>query len=147
MSQLVDVYPYSKDNGALKFLIFKRADDVIYSGQWRMIGGKVKKDEKATEAALRELKEETKLIPNLFWVLPSINQFYDRSSDTIRHVPAFAAEVNFSDEIQLNHEHSSYIWISKGDLNDYLSWPEQKRLMKLLSNIVINKQILEEWII
>lgn len=147
MSRLVDIYPYSKDNNELKFLIFKRANNVIYSGQWRMIGGKVKEGEKATEAALRELKEETKLIPNLFWVLPSINQFYDRSSGVIRHVPAFAAEVNANAEIQLNHEHSSYTWISKDDLNDYLSWPEQKRLMKLLSNIVSNNQILEEWII
>lgn len=147
MSRLVDIYPYYKDKNKPKLLIFKRAKGAMYSGQWRMIGGKVNKGEKATEAALRELKEETNLEPTLFWVLPSINQFYDHTTDTIKQIPAFAAEVNPNIEILLNHEHSDYTWISAEDLNEYILWPEQKRLMNLLSNIVTNNQIIEEWII
>lgn len=147
MKQLVDVYPYQRKHNEVKFLIFKRAADVQYAHQWRMIGGKVDPGETFYNAALRELEEETGLSPKLFWCIPSLNQFYDHSSDRMLQIPAFGAEVNKELAITLNYEHDSYKWISQDKLDTYIQWPEQKRLMKLLADIVISKQILSEWII
>lgn len=147
MKRLVDVYPYRRKPNEVKFLICKRAADVQYAHQCRMIGGKVNSNETHYEAALRELKEETGLSPDLFWTIPSVNQFYDHNSDRILQIPAFGAQINKELSIMLNHEHVSYKWISEDQLDNYIQWPEQKRLMKLLAHIVISKQILSEWII
>jgi 8-oxo-dGTP pyrophosphatase MutT (NUDIX family) len=147
MDRLVDIYPYKRVQDKIKLLILKRSADVIYAGQWRMVGGKVKQDEKAPEAALRELEEETYLQPRLFWTLPSINQFYDPEEDTVRQIPAFAAEVNPDKEISLNHEHAAYQWITAAQVASYIQWPEQRRLMNLLTSIVTHNQLINEWIL
>lgn len=147
MDRLVDVYPYSVEQNEVRFLIFKRTAEVIYPKQWRMIGGKVNDREPYYEAALRELKEETRLYPQKFWTIPSLNQFYDAHADCIHHIPTFAAKVNPDDSIILNHEHSEFRWITTNKIESYIHWPEQQRLMKLLANIVTKKGILEEWMI
>lgn len=144
MKRLVDVYPYRREKNGIKFLIFKRAADVKYAHQWRMIGGKVNRKETHYDAAL---EEETGLSPNLLWTIPSVNQFYDYENDIIRHIPAFGAQINKELAITLNHEHVSWKWISLDDLDTYIQWPEQRRLMKLSANIVTSKQILNEWIL
>lgn len=147
MDRLVDIYPYKREQGELKLLVLKRSPDVIYAGQWRMVGGKVKQDEKAPMAALRELEEETNLQPTLFWMLPSINQFYDPGEDAVRQIPAFAAEVGSDSAITLNHEHTAYQWIRHSEVASYIQWPEQQRLMKLLISIVTHNQLIDEWIL
>lgn len=147
MNCLVDIYPYKWEKEEVKLLILKRSPDVIYAGQWRMVGGKVEQKEKAYEAALRELQEETSLQPQLFWTLPSINQFYDSNIDAIRQIPAFAVQINGGKRIVLNHEHIAYKWIGEGEISSYIQWPEQERLMKLLISIVTHKQLLDEWIL
>lgn len=147
MSRLVDLYPYSLKQNKFKLLIFKRARDVIYAGQWRMVGGKVRDVETADEAARRELMEETGLEPQLFWTIPTVNQFYDPEVDSIRQVPAFAAEIDYDKPLKLNHEHTTFAWISEDQVEEYIKWPEQRRIMKVLSTIVTDNQILEEWIL
>ncbi|MCW9706331.1 NUDIX domain-containing protein [Fodinibius salsisoli] len=147
MDRLVDVYPYRRRQSQIEVLLLKRSTDVIYTGQWRMVGGKVGKDEKAYNAGLRELDEETTLHPKLFWVLPSVNQFYDPKVDSIRQIPAFAAEVQPEASIVLNHEHSAYKWVPQDEVSTYIHWPEQRRLINLLISIVTHNQLIDEWIL
>ncbi|MGF1670420.1 MAG: NUDIX domain-containing protein, partial [Balneolaceae bacterium] len=89
--KLIDVYPYKIIDGKPQFLLLKRSRDKIYEGQWRMIGGKVEQNETYWQAALRELAEETKLKSNRFWSVPTVNHFYESSSDQIHLIPAFGA--------------------------------------------------------
>lgn len=147
MKRLVDVYPYRNDGSQFQFLILKRSADAIYANQWRMVGGKVEKDETSYEAARRELIEETGCSPNLFWTIPSINQFYDHENDHVHHIPAFASQITEEQTIKLNHEHQDYRWISPKQTRDWINWPEQRRLMELTHSIVTNNEILDEWII
>ena len=147
MKRLVDVYPYRENQGKVQFLVLKRSADVSYADQWRMVGGKVNDSETYYEGALRELREETSALPKLSWTIPSLNQFYEPKTDSIRQIPAFAAKLPANQSVELNHEHSDYKWISKDQVKNTLSWPEQQRLMLLASSIITNNQILEEWII
>lgn len=110
-----------------------------------MIGGKIKKGEPAWKAGLRELNEETKLVPELYWVIPSLNHFYNHRSDEIELIPAFAAKLGINDNIELNEEHSEFKWIEFEDVDAFLPWPEQKRLLKLAHAILTREQILEDW--
>lgn len=148
MKKLIDAYVYriNKDSEP-EFLLLLRSSKKIYANQWRMIGGKVQNDEHYWQAALRELKEETGVLPKRFWTVPSINTFYEAKTDQIHQIPAFAAEIDVDTEIYLDDEHIDFKWISVDNLEVYLYWPEQIRLIRLVHHILTNKKILPEWVI
>jgi len=143
--RLIDLYPYKLKEGEPHFLLFKRAKGKIYEGQWRMVGGKVKPAETSWQAALRELKEETGLTPVEFWTIPSVNQFYEHQSDTIHSIPAFAAKIDPSDSVTLDDEHREFRWIQPDEASNIIQWPEQIRLIKLTTQLIIGNQILDDW--
>lgn len=143
--KLIDLYPYRVVDGEVSFLLFRRAKGKIYEGQWRMVGGKVEPGELYWKAALRELKEETNLRPTFFWTIPSINQFYEHSSDKILSIPAFAAEINPDDTIKLDSEHKEFTWIQSEDASTYIQWPEQIRLIELTNKLITSNKILDDW--
>lgn len=149
MKKLIDVYPYKIEAEKPRFLIFKRSSQKIYANQWRMVGGKVKVGEERWRAALRELKEETGLEPAKFWSIPSVNQFYEAQTDTLHTIPAFAAQIENNTHIQLDEEHTEFKWIGISEVKNYIPWPEQRRLMQLVSDILTDQtyQVLPEWII
>lgn len=147
MKKLIDVYAYKITDKKPQFLLLLRSSKKIYANQWRMIGGKVEEGEKYWKAALRELNEETGLIPIKFWTIPSVNTFYEATSDQIHYIPAFAVELKSDAIPELNDEHTEYQWISIEELDSYLNWPEQKRLIRLTHNLLMNDQILPEWLI
>jgi dATP pyrophosphohydrolase len=146
--KLIDLYPYRflEKNGP-EFLLCKRASNKIYSGQWRMIGGKVEPDETYWQAALRELREETALVPEKFWTVPSLNQFYEAKHDQILSIPVFAAEINASAQPVLNDEHTTFGWFGLNEAADRIIWPEQQRLIAIIDKIVTSTEIPEEWIV
>jgi dATP pyrophosphohydrolase len=148
MKKLIDVYPYRIKGDNIEFLILKRSSKKMYANQWRMIGGKVEDGEKFWEAGLRELSEEISETPDQFWVVPSVNSFYEHKTDAIHHIPAFAARIEWKNEkITLDDEHSGYLWVQASNIDEYIHWPEQKRLIRLINDILTNQQILPEWII
>jgi dATP pyrophosphohydrolase len=114
-----------------------------------MIGGKVKPDENSWEAGLRELKEETGNSPTKYWVVPSVNQFYEHKTDLIHSIPAFAAEMSEQLKIVLDEEHTDFKWITADSVEEFIKWPEQRRLIKLIDDLLTNEndEILPEWII
>lgn len=149
MKKLIDAYPYRIHNGEPEFLLLKRSENKIYANQWRMVGGKVKEGEKYYEAALREIKEETGLEPLKFWTVPSVNRFYEASTDSIYSIPGFAAEIDYSAQLKLDDEHSGYKWVHINEVTSYIKWPEQRRIMNLIHEIltVQSFEILPEWLI
>lgn len=148
MKKLIDVYPYRIKGRNIEFLILKRSSKKIYAHQWRMIGGKVEEGETYWEAGLRELGEEISETPIQFWTVPSVNTFYEHKTDSIHQIPAFAARLEWSDnQITLDDEHSGFLWVEASRIDEYIHWPEQKRLMRLIDDILTNQEILPEWII
>ena len=143
--KLIDLYPYRVVDDEVSFLLFRRAKGKIYEGQWRMIGGKVNAQETYWQAALRELNEETSLVPTAFWTVPSINQFYEHSSDKILSIPAFAAEIDPGETIKLDDEHTEFRWIQPKDASTYIQWPEQIRLIELTNRLITSNKILDDW--
>ncbi|MEX0639130.1 MAG: NUDIX domain-containing protein [Balneolaceae bacterium] len=143
---LIDLYPYRIENGFPQFLLLKRASKKIYAGQWRMVGGKVKKGENAWAAALRELKEETGLSPKIMWTVPTLNHFYEAGSDTLHLIPAFAAEVDPASDISMDDEHSEFQWVSAETAIELLPWPEQCRIVCLADELIKKDKILNQWL-
>ncbi len=145
--KLIDLYPYRFKQNKPEFLLLKRAKGHVYQGQWRMVGGKVKEGEAYWEAALRELKEETSLVPVKFWTVPGVNHFYEQKTDMVHSIPAFAAELNAIETPVLDDEHNDFGWFSLEKALEVIFWPEQKRLLALTNQLLTSGQILEDWIV
>ena len=98
-----------------------------------MVAGKVEKGENAIEATLREIKEETGLIPRKLYSADLLEQFYDTDYNVINLVPVFLAFVEENSKVILNaYEHSGYKWISVDAAEDFLIFNNQ------IKNININ---------
>lgn len=132
--RVVDVYPYRPVKGAVEFLLLRRAPEVIYAGQWRMVSGKIRTGEAAWQTALRELREETGQTPECLFALPSVNLFYEWQADRVNIAPAFAAALGA--DPALCREHDAFAWLAPEAAAARLVWPEQRRLLRLAHRLV-----------
>lgn len=144
--RLVDVYPYRIVEGQVQFLLLRRAAGVIYAGQWRMVGGKAVEGETHSAAALREFAEETGLAARSFWVVPTVNAFFDPAADQIRFIPAFAVECA-DGEPTLNQEHDAFGWFDLSETLPRLAWYEQRRIVGVVHDLLSTGTLLPEWFI
>ncbi|MCZ7604287.1 MAG: NUDIX pyrophosphatase [Melioribacteraceae bacterium] len=120
------------DENQIEFLLLKRSDGEIYSGVWQMVTGSIDKNEKAYQTALREIKEETSLLPKQFWVVPNVNSFYEPKKDYICMVPVFAALVDLDCQVTISNEHSEYKWVSLDEAKKLLAWRGQRNSVEII---------------
>ena len=80
-------------------------------GTWQTVYGQSKAGEKAPTAVLRELKEETGLLPAELYRLEGVNVFYVVPHDTIWHCIQFCAIVDRRQPVKLNREHDASRWL------------------------------------
>jgi len=100
------------------FLICLRPDHVHQGGKWEFPGGKIKKDESAEQAMLRELKEEVGITALDYCLLESI--FFDYGDKQLNL--NFFLVSQFTDEARAQ-EGQSMRWVKKAELVNY-SFPE-----------------------
>lgn len=132
-SKIVDVCVFRFVRDRPEYLLLKRSpDEKIYPGIWQMVSGTIDEGERATDAALRELHEETGLKPQRFWVVPHVNVFYDHDYDTMNLSPVFAAQTGTADEPVLSTEHREYVWLTYDDARARLVWPAQRAALDIL---------------
>ena len=92
--RVVDAYVYRKTIEGIEFLILKRAETKIYEHLWQGVAGKIEEGEKAWEAAIRELREETSLRPLKVFIADHVSSFYEKHGDRLNLVPVFGIEVD-----------------------------------------------------
>ncbi|MCA1023670.1 NUDIX hydrolase [Halobacillus litoralis] len=125
-----------------KVLLLKR-DTSVLRDVWCYIGGGIEEGEKAWEAALREVKEETG-ITNL--PLYSSNQFdkiYSPEENYIYIAPVFVGYVDESQKVNLNYEHSDYKWVSFKEACDTVSIPGNEEVLLSIEKHFVNRPPLE----
>lgn len=132
-SEYVEVHIFRKKESKIEFLVLKRSETESYPGIWQPVTGSIKEGEKAYETALREIKEETNLMPERFWVAPRISSFYLPVKDAISLAPVFAAEINFEAEVKISEEHSDYKWVSYEEANKLFAWMGQRESLKTVN--------------
>ena len=98
-----------------------------------MVTGKIKDDESAYSAALREIQEETSLRVNKLFIVPQVNSFYNSDDDSVNLIPVFVAVVN-SQDVQLSSEHQKYEWVEKDRAQKMLSWPGQAQSVEIIDD-------------
>ena len=123
--RVVDCYIYCHTTDGIRFLLMKRNLNKIYEHLWQGVAGKIEKGESSSEAAVRELKEETGLSPVNIFVADHVSRFYEVHGDRINLVPVFGIEVD-SENVILSEEHISYKWADIDEALNTLVWNGQK---------------------
>ncbi len=109
---------------SFEFLLLKRAPKSLYSGDWRMVGGKIEPPEAAWQACVRELREETGLVPERLICVPYVSRFYEWQHDRINDIPVFVA-LTSGKEPTLDKEHVAAEWLNPEEAIKRLHWPGQ----------------------
>lgn len=130
VTSMVAVYVYRSREGGVEFLQLRRADGDYLGGTWQTVAGTVEDGETAGQAILRELREETGLVPTAFHYVDTVSTFYMPAEDAIYHCVNFAAEVRPDDEIRLNHEHDGHRWVKADSVDEAFMWPGQRRAVR-----------------
>jgi dihydroneopterin triphosphate diphosphatase len=126
--RVIDCWVFHRLEGEMRFLIMRRSKGLLYEGLYHCVHGKIEKNETAWQAAVRELQEETGLIPKAMWTADFCSQFYEAASDTFNLVPVFACEVDIKD-IRLSSEHADYQWLPLKEAQKLLAWNNHKQAL------------------
>ena len=115
-----------------KLLLLKRSeDDNWMANKFALVGGGIEENEIPEEAIMREIKEETNLSvkkPKLVYSTIEENTF----------LYVYVGKVKNSDKIKLNDEHTGYVWVDSGEINDYDTVPNLGEMIKKVYQILVS---------
>jgi uncharacterized protein len=115
-----------------KILVLKRSSKVgTFKEHWAGISGSLQPGEKASEAALRELKEETGKKPRDSAPIIQCDPVYARDGGTIWKVHPFLVELE-SEQVSLDWEHDEYRWIAPAELSKFQTVPRLEEVVTSL---------------
>ena len=139
-ADIIEVVVFRKGTGGTEYLVLQRAEhERLYPGIWQIVSGKIKGNETAAQAALREVREETGLHLRGFWSLPVVNAFHSVESDVVHVTPMFAAEVKLPDVPTLSKEHQSWKWISQTDAKSVVLWPGTHHALEVCEAYILGR--------
>lgn len=125
---LVDVYVLRGRGETLETLLLRRAPGGRSPGSWEAVHGHIEAEEAPTDAAWREVKEETGLTPARLYNLSRAEWFYLHRADLVVVVPAFAAFV-VDGAVALSAEHDAWQWLPIAEARARCAWPRIRRAL------------------
>jgi len=131
-NSMIEAHLFRKIGNDIEFLLLKRNNYGSYPGLWQMVTGRINDNETAVNAAKREIKEETKLIPKKMWVVPNVNSFYSPQDDSIYNIPVFAALIDSKENPIISDEHAEFMWVTFDNAIKLLAWTGQRKSVKLI---------------
>ncbi len=126
----VDVYVLRPGPAGLETLVLRRASGGRCPGSWEVVHGSIEGNETPMAAALRELVEETGLVPERLYNLSRTESFFRHAADEIGFIPVFAAFVSPADVARLSAEHDQTEWLSLPAAQGRLAWPRERRALE-----------------
>jgi dATP pyrophosphohydrolase len=139
VSTMIEAHIFRESEKGIEFLLLKRAENQVYPGLWQMVTGKIKENEKSYQTALREIQEETGLVPAQLWVAPTVNSFYEPKDEYICLLPVFAARVE-TDQVKLSTEHTEYQWVDRNTAQKLLAWEGQRKAVQIIEDYFLNEK-------
>ena len=127
---LVDVYVLRRANEGLRCLVLRRAAGGRCPGSWETVHGHIEEGERPSQAATRELEEETGLAPARLYNLSRVEAFYQHRQDEVALVPVFVAFVAPEASVRLGPEHDAHEWLPPGEAGARFAWPRERRALE-----------------
>lgn len=133
---IVDVYVVREGAGGIEILLLRRGENTRCTGAWEGVHGHIEGTETPVDAALREMSEETGLVPVRLYNLSRVESFYQHRLDEVALVPVFAAFVEADAPVRLSAEHDGFSWLSLGDAAGRFAWPRERRALADLETLL-----------
>jgi dATP pyrophosphohydrolase len=128
-----------RDRGERTRLLLIRRARGAFAGAWTFVMGGIDENERATDAALRELAEETGLTCEHFYTAGELDVFYDPVKDRIVHVPYFVARVDDGDVV-LDEAHEAYRWTTFAEAEELLTFAAQRRILGEIRRAFVERE-------
>lgn len=135
----ISVFVICKTLDGPRYLLIRRCGGYL-PGTWQMVSGKIEEGETAPQAVLREIQEETGLVPATLYSADFVETFYMKSCDKITFVPVFAAFVESLDVVLAPQEHDAFEWLPLEEAKEKLAWSEQRRALVHVHETFIMKK-------
>ena len=119
---VVDVYPVELRPAGFRVLLLERAAATRCPGAWEVVHGRIDPGERPAQAAGRELREETGLVPDRLYSIAT-HPFYVAALDTVLVAVAFAAVVDPHAAVRLGDEHVRSEWLPFDAAAQRGTWP------------------------
>lgn len=132
----VDTYALRGARERLEVLALRRGTRGRNPGSWETVHGTIEAGETPVQASVRELREETGLVPERFYNLSRTEAFYQHRSDEVALIPVFAAFVAPGAAVQLSAEHDRAEWLSIAEAARRFAWPRERRALEDILSIV-----------
>jgi dihydroneopterin triphosphate diphosphatase len=113
--------------GEAEVLLLRRSRGT-FAGAWTFVMGGVEDGERATDAARRELFEETGLQLEALFTAGYLDAFYDPLRDRIVHVPFFVVYVA-PGAAALEDVHDAHRWVSFAEASELLEFAAQRHAL------------------
>lgn len=146
VARIVDVYVFRRAAAGPEFLVLKRSATEQPGSTWQVVLGRIEPGETATQAALRELTEETGLRPLRVWQLEHVNTFFIAARDTVFLCPGFAIEVAADAAVRLNEEHVAFEWLGAAAAAQRMMWPGQRTALREIVDVILSGHFSEPYL-
>jgi len=120
----------------LEVLALRRGPHGRNPGSWETIHGTIESGETPVQASLRELREETGLVPAKFYNLSRTEAFYQHRTDELAVIPVFAAFVAADARVTISAEHDRAEWLCVREAAGRFAWPRERRAVEDILSIV-----------
>lgn len=126
---VVEVYVIQHRGGDWRVLALQRADDAKRPGSWETVYGKIDSGERAEDAAVRELTEETGLEVKALYNV-TVHGFYLHAKRTIEMCIVFAVFVADGANPMIGEEHQRFEWLSVDEACERYTWPREAHALR-----------------
>lgn len=110
-------------------LAMRRAAGTRCTGAWEIVHGRIERGERPKEAARREVREETGLVPERLYSI-TVNPFYLHPFDSVQLAVVFAAIVPAGAALTTGVEHDAWEWLTPAEAMQRLAWPREHQALQ-----------------